>query len=465
MQKIKSINPATEEVIEEIEVDSLEKVKESVKNARKAFPNWSKTSIDERIEWMKKLIPIIEQRRQELADTITKEMGKPISMSINEPLGVISEINFYSKNIKEFLKEEVVFENEEEKDILVYEPLGVVAIITPWNFPIATVFSPLIPALLCGNTIVLKPSEQTLIVGKKINDLFIELESKGFPKHVFNLILGGKETGKQLVQQDVDMVTFTGSTRAGKEIMKDSADKIHKLLLEMGGKDPAIVCSDADIDFAAKSIVRNACRNTGQVCCAIERVYVKDDIYDQFVKKAVEEAKAIKVGNPEKQETEMGPFVAKFQEEICIDHINDAKKKGAKIEFGGNKAENKGYFFEPTIITNVNNNMKVMTDETFGPVVPIMKVNSLDEAIKYSNNSVYGLTGSVWTKNIEKGNKIAHKLQVGVAGVNAHGGGAQGSAWGGVKESGLGRLGTKEGTHEFTNVKTLRIKKIIKTNY
>jgi len=344
MQTIKSINPATEEVIEEIEVDSLEKVKQSVDNARKAFPIWSKTSIDERIEWMKKLIPLIEQRKQDLANTITKEMGKPISMSLYEPLEAINIINFYSKNIKEFLKEEVVFENEGEKDILVYEPLGVIAIITPWNYPLATVFTPLIPALLCGNAIVLKPSEQTLITGKKIKDLFDELESEGFPKHVFNLILGGKETGKQLVQQDVDMVTFTGSTRAGKEIMKDSADKIHKLLLEMGGKDPAIVCSDADIDYAAKKIVRNACRNTGQVCCAIERVYVKDDVYDKFVKKAVEEAKSIKVGNPEKQETEMGPFVAKFQEEICIDHIEDAKNKGAKINYGGNKTDNKGYF-------------------------------------------------------------------------------------------------------------------------
>jgi succinate-semialdehyde dehydrogenase/glutarate-semialdehyde dehydrogenase len=408
---------------------------------------------------MKKLIPLIEQKKDEIAQTITKEMGKPISMSVNEPLETISKINFYSKNIKEFLKEEVVFEDEDEKDILVYEPLGVVAIITPWNFPIATVFAPLIPALLCGNTIVLKPSEQTLIVSKKIKDLFSELEKSGFPKHVFNLILGGKETGKQLVQQDVDMVTFTGSTRAGKEIMKDSADKIHKLLLEMGGKDPAIVCSDADIDYAAKSIIRNACKNTGQVCCAIERVYVESDVYDEFVKKAAEEAKTIKVGNPEKPETEMGPFVAKFQEDICIDHVNDAKQKGAKVNYGGNKINNKGYFFEPTIITDVNPNMKVMTDETFGPVVPIMKVNSLEEAIRYSNDSVYGLAGSAWTKNIEKGNKIARQLQVGVAGVNAHGGGAQGSAWGGAKLSGLGRLGTKEGTHEFTNVKTLRIRK------
>jgi acyl-CoA reductase-like NAD-dependent aldehyde dehydrogenase len=458
MQKIKSINPATEEIIEEIEVASLEKVKQAVANARKAFPKWSTTSLDTRIQWMKKLIPLIEQKKDEIAQTITKEMGKPISLSKTEPYRAIEDITFYSDNIKEFLKEEVVFEDDEEKDIMVYEPLGVVAIITPWNFPIATVFEPLIPALLCGNTVLFKPSEQTLIVGRKIAELFIELEKQGFPKHVFNLILGGKETGKQLVQQDVDMVAFTGSSRAGKEIMKDSAEKMHKLVLEMGGKDPAIVCKDADVSYAAKRIVRNACKNTGQICCAIERVYVEDGVYDEFVNKAVEEAKKIKVGDPTKEETEMGPFVAKFQEKINIDHVKDAKEKGAKIEVGGHTIGNKGYFFEPTIITNVGHNMKIMKDETFGPIVPIMEVNSIDEAIKLSNDTIYGLTGSVWTKDIEKGNKIAHKLQVGVASVNAHGGGRQGSAWGGAKTSGLGRLGTKEGTHEFTNVKTIRVR-------
>jgi len=459
MEKIKVINPATEEVIEEIEVATEEKVKQAVANARKAFPIWSSTSLNERIEFIKKLIPLIEQKKDEIAQTITKEMGKPISSSYEEPLRVIDSINFYVDNIKDHLKEEVVYQGKDEKDIIVYDPLGVVAIITPWNYPLTTVFTPLLPALLCGNTIVLKPSEQTLLSGKNIASLFYELEKQGFPKHVFNLILGGKETGKQLVQQDVDMVTFTGSTRAGKEIMKSSAEKVHKVLLEMGGKDPAIVCNDADISYAAERIVRNAVRNTGQVCCAVERVYVEDDVYDDFVDKAVEEAKKIKVGDPTKQETEMGPFVAKFQQDVYKDHINDAKEKGAKIEFGGQKIADKGYFSEPAIVTNVNDKMKIIKDETFGPMITIEKVSSVDEAIKLSNDSIYGLTGSVWTKDIEKGNKIAHKLEVGVASINTHGGGKEGSAWGGAKLSGLGRLGSKEGTHEFTNVKTIRVKK------
>jgi len=458
-EKIASINPATEEVIEEIEVDSLEKVKEAVANARKAFPEWSNTPLDKRIQWIKKLIPLIEGKKDELALTITKEMGKPISLSNDEIQRIINIINFYADNIKDFLKEEVVYEGEDEKDVIVYEPLGVVAVITPWNYPMATIFSPLIPTLLCGNSIVLKPSEQTLLVGKNIGVLFSQLQSQGFPKNVFNLILGGKETGKQLVKQDVDMVAFTGSVRAGKEIMKDSADKLHKILFELGGKDPAIVCSDADIDKAAKFIVRDACKNTGQVCCVVERVYVMDDVYDSFVQKAIEEAKKIKVGDPMQKETEMGPFVAKFQKELVVDHMEDAKGKGAKIEFGGNDVMNKGYYFEPTIVTNVNNDMKLMTEETFGPVVPIMKVSSEEEAIKLANDSPYGLTGSVWTEDLKKGDKIAKQLQVGVAGVNEHGGGKQGSAWGGAKLSGIGRIGSKEGTHQFTNVKTVRISK------
>jgi acyl-CoA reductase-like NAD-dependent aldehyde dehydrogenase len=456
---IKSINPATEEVIQEIEADSEEKVKEAVADAREAFLQWSKTSVDERIGWLKRLIPIIEQKKEEIAKLITKEMGKPISISVKEPDDAIDDINFYAEHIKDFLEDEFAAEDEEEKDILVYEPLGVVAVITPWNYPMSTAFTCLIPALMCGNAVILKPSEQTLIVGKMIRELFDELEKEGFPKHVFNMLLGGKETGKQLVQQGIDMVAFTGSARAGKEIMKVSAEKLHRLLLEMGGKDAAIVCKDADIENAAKKIVRNSCRNTGQVCCAVERVYVEKDAYDEFVKKAVEEAKSIRVGNPEDKGTEMGPFVAKFQEDIIVEHVDDAKKKGAKIEFGGKKIGNKGYFFEPTIITNVDHNMKVMKDETFGPVVPIMKVESAEEAVRLANNSIYGLTGSVWTKDIKKGDEIARQLEVGVAGINAHGGGMQGSAWGGAKSSGLGRLGTKEGTHVFCNVKTLRVKK------
>ncbi|HJN57074.1 MAG: aldehyde dehydrogenase family protein [Candidatus Woesearchaeota archaeon] len=459
MEKIASINPATEELIEEIEVDSKEKVVEAVVNARKAFPQWSSMSIEKRIEWINKLIPLIENKKDEIALTITKEMGKPISMSIGGPSIAINKIKYYAKNIQDHLKEEVVFEDEDEKDVLVYEPLGVIAIITPWNYPIATVFASLIPALLCGNTVILKPSEFTLIVGRKIGELFQKLESFGFPKNVFNLVLGGKETGRQVVQQDVDKIIFTGSVQTGREIMKESSSKIHKLLFELGGKDPAIVCSDADMAYAAKKIVRSACNNTGQVCCAVERVYVEANAYDKFVSKAVEEAKAIKVGNPELAKTEIGPFASKFQMDVCIDHLNDAQSKGAKIEFGGKRIKGKGYFFEPTVITNIDHSMKIMTDETFAPIIPIMKVNSIDEAIRYANDSIYGLTGSVWTKDIEKGNKIARQLQVGVAGINKHGGGGAGSAWGGSKLSGIGRLGSREGTHEFTNIKTLRMNK------
>ena len=458
MSKITSINPSTEEPLEDIEVASEEEVSQAVSNARKAFPQWSKTTIDERIKWLKKLIPLIEYKKDEISRTIAKEMGKPMDQSLEESERVVNHIKFYAKNIKDFLKQETVFGDNGEKDILMYDPLGVIAIITPWNYPVTTVFSALIPALLCGNTVVLKPSELTLTVGKQIGELFKALETQGFPKNVFNLVLGGKETGKQLVEQDVDLIQFTGSGRAGKEIMRVSADKLHRLLFELGGKDPAIVCEDG-VDMADK-VVWGACRNTGQICCAIERVYVLEEIYDEFVKKAVEKAKSLVVGDPLLKETDMGPFVAKFQMDVCIDHIKDAVKKGAKIEFGGNRINGKGYFFEPTIITNVDHDMKIMTEETFGPVVPIMKVSSIEEAIKLSNESEYGLAASVWTKDIEKGKAIAKQLQVGVSSVNFHGGGCFGSAWGGAKMSGIGRLGSKEGTHAFTNVKTLRVSKL-----
>ena len=375
-------------------------------------------------------------------------MGKPVSEAINSPLGVIDTINFHCSNDPKWLKPITLFKSKEETNIQAFDPLGVVAVITPWNFPFYIPFEGIVPALIAGNTVVAKNSEQTSLVGREVESIFKELEKKGLPKNVVNFVYGSKATGKFIVEQDINMIYFVGSRRAGVQIMKDSADKLHRLVLELGGKDPAIVLKDADLEKTAKGIAYGALRNCGQVCCAIERVYVEAPVYNEFIELLAREARNFKVG----------PMVAEFQRKIVREHIRDAVKKGAKIVVGGKQPRKPGYWFEATVLSNVNHKMKVMTEETFGPIIPIMKVNSVEQAVKLSNDSIYGLTAGVWTENRKKGAKIARTLVAGTTAVNRRGGSKDGCPWGGAKQSGIGRNCARESIREFTETKHLWIK-------
>jgi succinate-semialdehyde dehydrogenase/glutarate-semialdehyde dehydrogenase/succinyl-CoA reductase len=440
------INPASGKK-RNIKETPVKEIPSIIEKAREAQKKWALSSLEQRRKTVGKLILELAKNQKRLAMAITHDMGKPLKQSAAEVHSAVKIVEFYYKNAHEFLKPEKYGKNE-----VSYEPVGVVAVISPWNYPLSTPLSSVVPALIAGNAVVLKQSGYSPSTGIEIEKML----NKILPKNIFNIIIGGRNSGKSLVAQDVDMVSFTGSSSTGKHIMKTSSAKLHKLLLELGGLDAAIVLDDADVKEAAKQIVHSNVRNSGQVCCAVKRVYVEKDIYDDFVKHAVEISKKIKVGDPMKN-PDMGPLAAKFQLDKIKAVLKDAVKKGAKILTGGKQLKKPGYFFPSTVVIDVNHNMQLMKEEPFGPILPIYPVNNWQEAVKLANNTKYGLTGSVWTKDRKLGRKIAEMLEVGVSGINAHGGGPLGTPWGGVKHSGIGRLGCKEGIRAFTNAKVIKI--------
>ena len=455
MKKVTSINPSTEEVFFELNESGIFEINAIVKKARNSN-KWSEKNSYERAKVLINLVELLEENKKELAEIMAKEMGKAIKSGRHEVDITKKRISDFCRLIPGYIKEEILEENDKEINIARYEPLGVVAVISPWNAPIFVSLASIIPALLTGNNVIWKPSEYVSLTSIKLAEIIKKL---ALPENTFQYIIGGKDVGRSLVESDVDIIVLTGSVGAGREVIRSSAEGLKKFILELGGKDPAIVLKDANIKEAAAAIVKSATMYTGQVCFAVERVYCLSDVYDEFVERCLEEVKKIKVGNPMDNESDMGPFAVKFQMEKYFEHLEDALNKGAKILYGGKRIGNKGYFAEPSIITEVNHNMKIMKEETFSPCLPIMRIYNDEEAIRLANDSEYGLTASIWTSNLEKGKKIAEKIEAGTVEINRHGMSKAGCPWGGYKKSGIGRIYSKEGVREFTNVKHIWVVK------
>ena len=449
---ILDINPATGEIIEKIKCSSPGEVASGVKLARKAFKIWSKTPLKKRIALFRNIARDLHKEKKAIGQIITKEMGKVYRSAVGECEGTAYAIE---ENIK--MAELAAATEILKEDNLVTElhriPLGAVAVITPWNFPVGMPESLLTPAILMGNTVVFKPSENTPMTGKAIYEIY----NRYLPKGVINLLQGAEEVGEMVIHSDIDMVAFVGSQAVGKKIMEACSKKLNRLVLELGGKDPMIILKDADLKKAVPYAVHGSLRNSGQVCVSVERIYVEDKIAAKFEKLVLDEVKKYRVGSGF-EDVDMGPMVSEAQRNHVMGQIDEAKRKGAKVLFGGEKMDREGFFIEPTVITNLSEKHDIMVTETFGPVICIQKVKNAEEAIEKANNTTFGLGATIWTKNAEKGRLLAQKIESGMIGVNQGIGGVSGTPWVGIKQSGFGYLGSVEGMRQFTVPKKISYK-------
>ncbi len=443
---INNINPATGKLITKVKCSTEREIDSAVKKAKNALKKWSELPLKERSYKLELIAKDFVRNKEKIGRIITDEMGKLYKNAVGETNSVAYGIRETIQQAKEALKNEKLRENDLVTE-LHRTPIGVCAVITPWNYPVSMPESLLSPALIAGNTVVFKPSEMVPLTGKAIYEIF----SRHLPEGVINLVQGADEVGNYLIHSDIDMIAFVGSQAVGRHIMKVAGDKLKRIVLELGGKDPMIVLNDADLEKAANFAVRGSLSNTGQVCVSVERIYVQEKVAAQFTKLVEDGVKNFKYGNGYDDGVQMGPLVSQSQRENVLSQVKDAVKNGAKLVTGGGTPKNKkGYFMEPTLLTNLTHKHRIMNEETFGPVVAIQKVKSEDDAVKLANDSPFGLGATVWTKNKKKGLEIARKIESGMIGVNQGIGSVSGTPWVGVKQSGYGFIGSVEGIRQFT---------------
>ncbi len=450
---ITTINPATEKPIARYKVFSPAQVSQTVKKARENFSEWKKFSVAERAALLKNLSRLLRKNTKKYSEQITTEMGKPIRESKAEVEKCALLCDYYSENAEKFLADEII-KTEHKKSFVSFEPLGVIGCIMPWNFPFWQVFRFAVPALTAGNTVVLKHSSVCPGTALEIVKLFL---NAGYPKGVFQTVIGGPQVGEALVKSEINAVSITGSVAAGKRIAELAGQQIKKFVLELGGSDPFVVLEGADLDFTCENAAKGRMINAGQSCIAAKRFIVVRSREKEFTEKFVEYTKELKVGNPMGEDTDVGPMVSLKQLEFLHEQVTDSIKAGAKLLLGGKRLERKGFFYEPTILGKCTNKMRVVREETFGPVSPIISVAGEKEAIAEANNSEFGLGASIWTRDRKKGERLARKIEAGIVFVNGIVKSDPRLPFGGIKKSGIGRELSRYGMLEFVNLKSVVI--------
>ncbi|MFO0684163.1 MAG: aldehyde dehydrogenase family protein [Sandaracinus sp.] len=452
-------SPVTGEKLASFHVSSEADVKAAVARARSAFESWRQTTLERRLELLLRIKDVVKTHAEEYARRISEDTGKPLVDSLlTELMSVPLFLDFYRDEAPKLLARKKVPTSMlfvGKTSYVEHFPVGVVAIISPWNFPFQLSMVPIVSALIAGNTCVLKPSEVTPITGEIIREIF---QRVGLPTGVLEVVQGDGSTGAALAEADVDKIFFTGSVATGRKVMAAAAKKPIPVELELGGKDAFIVCADAHLERAAKAAAWGGLVNCGQMCTSVERIFVEAKVHDRFVELLSREVERIRVGGPDEQ-ADMGPMTMGRQIETVERHVKDAIEKGAKVLFGGKRIDRPGQFYAPTLLTEVRPDMEIYREETFGPVLPIVKVESVEQAIRLANDHQYGLVGSVWTSDVKKGLAIASALECGQVNVNdvVVSVGNPRLPFGGVKNSGFGRYHGPEGLLTFTHQKAIMV--------
>lgn len=472
--EIDSYNPATGVEVGRVPTTSADEVNAAVERSRQVFQTWKRTSFKERAAYIMRTREVILSELDEIAHLISAESGKPFGEAISMEIApVLDLMQYFARNTEKLLAPRSIgidlYALLGRSSKIVYHPLGVVGIIPAWNYPFSIPLGEAAMALIAGNTVVIKPSELTPMVGLKIGEIF---EKAGLPDNCVSVVTGAGETGAALVEAAPDKIMFTGSVATGKKIAAAAAKNLTSCVFELGGKDPMIVFADANLDLASSAAVWGAFCNSGQSCSSVERLYVHESVADELTRKIVKKVRELKQGPGDNEEISIGAMSSERQIRIVEDHVADFRTAGAKIETGGRRctsphvskgvtldADKNTLFFEPTVITGATNNMRAMQEETFGPTLPIATFKTEEDAIRLANDSEFGLTASVWTRDRAKGERVARQIEAGSVCVNevlyTHGIGQ--TPWGGFKNSGRGRTHGREGLMELVQPQHIHV--------
>jgi acyl-CoA reductase-like NAD-dependent aldehyde dehydrogenase len=451
------INPATGRAVREVETDTKTTLEKKFQSLRDAQASWASVPLKERMTVIERFHTLLAEEIEKLAADLTLEVGKPLQQSRNEVNGARTRVSWMLRHAEQYLSDEVMSDDGNMEERIKYEPLGVICNISAWNYPWLVGVNVVIPALLAGNAVMYKPSEYSTLTGMHMRRLLI---SAGLPADVMQTAIGAGDVGEALLHMPFDGYFFTGSYRTGKYIYETVAPRMVVCQLELGGKDPLYVTDDvSDITAVAAGTADGAFYNNGQSCCAVERIYVHEKVYDAYVVAFVKEVRSWKMGDPTEDGVYLGPLTRSANIELLKQQIQDAVGKGAVLQTGGHSIDGQGYFFAPTVLTNVDHAMEIMKEESFGPVIGIMKVKDDEEALRLMNDTSYGLTASVYTSNIERGEEILAKVDSGTGYVNCCDRVSAALPWSGRRHSGFGATLSHQGMRAFTKPKGMHVRK------